>query len=278
MNRRLALLLFALLTVSPLLAQEEMVFETDTLLVAPKKGMINDYSLIGVNFGPTISRMFFNPNVKQDWLYNPYYMSVTYIKNMKMFGFLPYFGFQVGLAYGHEGYRFVENKETGYIHTIEGATEARIDVFEIPFLLHGHVDGQHFKVMLNAGPYVAYRNSITRTGQRVPESLVNNFADSDYRWDYGVYGGIGFALIFDPVELHFNAMGHAWSWGSLYAPDSTPSEYNKYYYRYAYPLDINFTAGIYFQLGKRTGRTSRQLKKEAFKIVYGDEKDYGQDK
>ena len=250
-------------------------FGADTVEFVPEKFAINDYSMIEVNFGPTVSRMFFNPNVRQAWLYNPYYMSVMYIKNMKMFGYLPYFGLQVGLAYGHEGYKFVENTETGYLHRIEGATEARYDVVELPFLLHGHVDMDHFRVMVNAGPYVGYRLGITRTGDRVAESAVNEFMDYDYRWDYGVYAGLGFALVFDPVEVHFNAIGHAWSWGTIYAPNSSPGAYGNYYYRFAYPMDINFTVGVYFHLSKRTGKTSGQLRKEAYDIVYGSGKDNG---
>ncbi len=279
MSKRLVFILSALLSGTVLSAQEEAPFEglqMDTVEVAvPQKSLINDYSLIGVNFGPTFSRMFFNPLVKQAWLYNPYYMSVTYTKYMKMFGFLPYFGFQIGLAYGHEGYKLVENPETHYTHRIEGATEARYEVVELPFLLHGHVDGGHFKVMLNAGPYLAYRLSIERTGDYVSEELAGSFADYDRRWDYGVYGGVGFALIFDPVELHFNVGGHVWSWGSIYAPNSNPGDLAKYYYRFAYPFDLNATVGVHLQLGKRSGKTSRDLKREAYEIVYGNEKNNG---
>ncbi|MCR5759130.1 MAG: PorT family protein [Bacteroidales bacterium] len=279
MSKRLLPILLALLSGFSLFAQEEAVFEgftADTVEISlPEKRLINDYSLIGVNFGPTVSRMLFNPNVKQAWLYNPYYMSVTYTKYMKMFGFLPYFGFQIGLAYGHEGYKFVENPKTHYLHRIEGATEAKYDIVELPFLLHGHVDGEHFKFMINAGPYLAYRLSITRTGNYVTEGLENSFADYDRRWDYGVYAGIGFALVFDPMEIHFNVGGHAWSWGSIYAPNSNPGDFGKYYYRFAYPLDLNATVGVHLQLGKRSGKTSRDLKNEAYEIVYGHEKNNG---
>lgn len=267
MNRRLLLILVSLCLGMPLAAQELPAgFEVDTVYVIRDKGMVNDYAMIGVNFGPTISRMVTNPSgYKQGWLYNPWYMSVTFIKNMKMFDFLPYFGYQIGVAYGHEGYKFTENEKSHYTHTIDGSSSASYEVLEVPFLIHGHFDSSHFKFMINAGPYLGYRLSITREGQST------GFVDHDRRWDYGLYGGAGFALVFDPVEIHFNAIGHALSWGSIYAPNSNPEPYTKYYYRYAYPMDINFTLGVYFQLGKRYGKTSAQLRREAYEIVYGED-------
>ena len=277
MKARLFCIIAAVLLSGGVLGAQELPagFEADTTtVVVREKGMVNDYSAIGVNFGPGISRLFMNPSgYRQAWLYNPWYFSLTYIKDMKMFDFLPYFGYQVGIAYGHEGYKFLPNKESGYQHTIEGATQASISTVEVPLMIHGHLDWAHFKVMMNAGPYVGYRLGITRSGEGVYDGMENSFADYDYRWDYGIYGGVGFALVFDPVEIHFNAIGHMWSWGSLYAPNSSPSIYREYYYRFAYPFDINFTAGVYFQLGKRYGKTSRQLRKQAYDIVYGNEQD-----
>ena len=267
MNRRLLTILLAFALGLPLAAQNLPAgLEIDTVAVVREKGMVNDYSMIGVNFGPTVSRLITNPSgYKQGWLYNPFYFSLTYIKNMKMFDFLPYFGYQIGIAYGHEGYKFVENEKSHYQHRIDGATYASYSVVEVPFLIHGHFDAAHFKFMINAGPYVGYRLDITREGQ------ASTFLEHDRRWDYGIYAGAGFALIFDPIELHFNAIGHAWSWGSIYAPDSNPEPYKKYYYRFAYPMDINFTVGIYFQLGKRYGKTSAQLRQQAYEIVYGED-------
>lgn len=278
MNRTLLTLLLAICTACPsVLAQDSLRtaapllpegFVQDSVTVLRSKGMVNDYPMIGVNFGPGISRLNMNPSgYRQGWLYNPWYFSLTFIKNMKMFDFLPYFGYQIGLAYGHEGYKFLPNKESGYQHSIEGATEASISTVEIPLMVHGHIDWSHFKLMLNAGPYLGYRLSISRSGDAVTEGLADSFSEKDYRWDYGIYGGVGFALVFNPIEIHFNAIGHLWSWGSLYRPDY----YSPYYYSFMYPLDINFTAGIYFQLGKRYGKTSRQLKKEAYDIVYNNE-------
>lgn len=56
------------------------------------------------------------------------------------------------------------------------------------------------------------------------------------------------------------------SFSSLYQPDY----YSEYYYRFAYPSNIIVSAGVHFQLTKRTGSTKSQLKKEAKKLVYGN--------
>ena len=70
--------------------------------------------------------------------------------------------------------------------------------------------------------------------------------------------------MFDPIEIHFNAL-FRWSWSTLYDPDSI----SPYRYRYAYPLDISATVGVHFQLTKRSGKTTAQLRREAREIVYG---------
>ena len=238
----------------------------DTTVTVETYSDINDYDLLGINFGMVWSQMQFNPPVKQEWMIHPFYVSVNYTHYLKMFDYMPFFGYQIGVAYGKEGYRFKENKDTGTIYTIEGATEAEIDVVEVPFLAHFHYDALHFKIMANAGLYGGYRRTITRTGPNVTAGLENAFKDTDRQPEYGLQGGAGIGFIFSPWEFHFNALLR-YSWSSLYTPDSSPSRYNQYYYRFAYPLDVNVTFGIYYQLTKRTGRTSKDLKRQARDIV-----------
>ena len=86
--------------------------------------LVNDYFSVGFNYGMTFSRMSFNPSVSQTWRYSPGYASILFTQHLKLFGYMPYFGIQVGFAYGHEGYKFKMNEETGYMHHIEGAEEA----------------------------------------------------------------------------------------------------------------------------------------------------------
>ncbi|MBQ7195400.1 MAG: PorT family protein [Bacteroidales bacterium] len=233
----------------------------DTVKIS-RKLILNDYTLFGVQGGVSFNRMSFNPTQKQETVMNMPYVSVSFTRYYKMFGLYPYFGFSIGLSYGQEGYKFKEDKETGKVFTVDGASSVRYDVVELPFLMAGHVDTHNLKFMANIGIYAGYRLGIERFGTSVTDDLRYSFADHDLRWDYGLQGGGGIGIVLDPIEIHFNGIVR-YSWGEIYEPDYA----SKYYYRYAYPFDIMVTAGIYFQLTKRTGRTTRSLKLEAREIV-----------
>lgn len=239
----------------------------DTLSIK-KNTEINDYSMIGVHYGMGLSRVMWNPTQQQDMLLMPYNIGVTYTKYGKMFGFMPFFGFQIGLLYTQEGYQFKYNEERHYVYKVEGAEKAILDVIEMPLLAHMHFDFWNMKILANIGCYAGYRIGIERfpgkTGSVMPE-LVHSFKDTDRRIDYGIKGGLGFGFVFDPIEIHLQAM-YKHSLSSLYEPDY----YSEYYYRYAYPSNIIITAGIHYQLTKRTGKTKADLKKAAKELVYGN--------
>ncbi len=65
------------------------------------------------------------------------------------------------------------------------------------------------------------------------------------------------------MEIHIQAM-YKHSMSTLYNPDY----YSEYYYRFAYPTNIVISAGVHFQITKRTGKTKAQLKKMARDMVY----------
>ena len=237
-----------------------------------KKTFINDYSMIGVQYGAGLSQVMWNPSQRQEMILMPYNFGVTFTRYGKMFGYMPYFGFQVGVFYGQEGYQFKKNEDTGYTYTIQGADKAIMDVIEVPVLSHMHIDFWKMKVMADIGFYVGYRLNIHRfpfNGEYKNDAyaeMQNSFLETDNRLDYGIKGGVGFGFIFDPVEIHIKAAyKHALS--SLYEPD----HYSKYYYRYAYPSNIIVSVSLHFHLTKRTGRTKAELKKEAKELVYGTE-------
>ena len=270
MRKLLISILLGLSFVSLLPAQDPSglfpELSVDTTFREKQEFLVNDYFSVGFNYGVSLSRMSFNPSVSQTWRYSPGYASVLFTQHLKLFGYMPYFGFQVGFAYGHEGYKFKMNDETGYMHHIEGAEEAYYNVVEMPVMTYFHYDIDHFKVEVNAGPSVGYRRSITRIGDAVKDSLAHSFKYNDLRWDYGLQGGMGFALVFEPLEFHINALVR-YSWSSIYEPNSSDSKYREYYYRFAYPFDVNVTAGVYLQLTRRSGKTNRMLKKEAREAV-----------
>lgn len=228
--------------------------------------LLNDYSMIGLEYGASYARQIFIPKYGQKSILLPGYYGITFTRYCKMFGYLPYFGFQIGLMSGYEGYQFAPMKETGYVHNLEGTEGLVMRVYEMPLLSQFHYDLEHFKAMLSAGIYGGYRATVERTGPYVDEEIAHSFRDFDNRWDYGLQGGVGFGLVFSPFEFTVNAKLR-WSWSTLFKPDYTGDPIN---YIYAYPFDVIVTGGIHFHLTKRTGRTRGSLKQEAKAIVYGE--------
>lgn len=242
----------------------------DTVKMKKAKS-INDYTMIGVQYGVSLSQMRFNPTKRQGMLILPYNFGITYTRYGKMFGYMPYFGFQTGVLFGQDGYVFKKNKETGdYNESVDGATKAVYSYAEVPLLAHLHIDVWHLKLIVNLGLYAAYRLEVEREGERLDPQYANTFYDYDRRFDYGAKAGAGIGLILDPIEFHIQATYRA-SLGSLYRPNY----YNEYYYRFAYPSDILITAGIHIQLTKRTGKTKAALKKEAKALIYNDQENSG---
>ena len=269
--KRLFIIVLSIFSFLAVNAQEKNLESkwTDEFLdtVQVKKNLkLNDYSMIGIQYGAGLSQVMWNPVQKQNFVFMPYNFGVTYTTYGKMFGYMPYFGFQAGVFYGQEGYQFEYNEDKDYTYTLEGAEKAVMDVVEVPVLSHLHFDMWHFKIIAQIGLYGGYRLNIKRfpgkTGVLNPETA-NAFADYEKRWDYGIKGGLGFGLVFDPLEIHIQAM-YKHSMSSLYEPDY----YSQYYYRFAYPSNIIVSAGVHFQLTKRSGSTKKDIKEQARKIVY----------
>ena len=241
-----------------------------------KKLKLNDYSMVGIQGGVVLSQVMWNPKYKQEMILLPINFGVTYTKYGKMFGYMPYFGFEIGLMYTQEGYQFKADKDdpTKVSTTIQGADRAVYDVIEMPVLSHFHVDMWKMKIIANLGFYAGYRLKIHRfpyNGEFTNpyyEETQFTFLETDRRWDYGIKAGLGFGLVFEPLEIHLKAM-YKYSLSSLHDPDT----YSKYYYRYAYPSNIIISAGVHFHLTKRTGKTKAELKQAAKDFVYGNDTD-----
>ena len=235
-----------------------------------KKLVINDYSMIGIQYGAGLSRVSWNPSQKQDHVVIPINMGVTFTTYGKMFGYMPYFGFQVGVFYAQEGYQFKYNEEKNYTYSIVGAERAILDVVEVPLLFQFHYDMWNFKILAQIGCFGGYRLGIERFDTKVTNVVLkpehqHSFLETDRRWDYGIKGGGGFALVFEPVEFQV-MLSYKHSLSSLYEPDHA----SKYYYRYAYPYNFILSVGANFHITKRSGRTKAELKKMAREMVYNN--------
>ena len=216
---------------------------------------LNDYSMIGIQGGVALSQTSFQPTMNQESFLSPINFGIMYTRYGKLFGYMPYFGFQAGIFYTQEGYSFKENEETHYTPTLFGATQARMRTIEFPFMAHLHVDFWKMKLMANLGIYGGYRLNIERIGDGVSDEYRNDFNEYEYRWDYGIKAGGGLGLMLDPLEIHIMCW-YKYSWSNLYAPDYR----SKYYYYWAYPTNLIFSVGIHWQLSRRNGRTTAELK------------------
>lgn len=229
----------------------------------------NDYWLVGVYGGASFQYGNFNPHRSVRWVVQYPVYGFSVIRHFTMFGIFPNMALELGAQMNYEGYEFKRNKETGYIPTESGAYKVMMTVPEAFMLSHFHIDmGDHFKLLAKVGLYGGYRTAITR----IPDEpyaksstfldYEHAFRDYDKRFSYGVKGGLGFGLMFDPFEIHVTV--HVkWGWNSFWQPDY----YSPYYYRFGYPLDGGVNIGLYYQLSPRHGHSRAQLRKMARKIV-----------
>jgi len=232
----------------------------DTVKVSKSK-VINDYSMIGIQGGMGLNFTIWNPTKSQQMRIAPYNFGLFYTRYGKMFGMMPYFGFQAGVLFSQEGYKFKVDEE-GKSPTLEGATEAKMDVIELPFYGQLHLDFWKMKFLANIGCFASYRLNINRIGTAVPEEIKTSFLPTDRRFDYGAKAGAGFAFIFDPFEIHFQAI-YKQSLNNLFAPD-----YNsEYYYQWAFPANVQFSVGLHYHITNRLGKTTKVMKEEAREII-----------
>ena len=232
----------------------------------PKKARINDYWIVGVHGGVSLQYGYYNPPRQTSFYPNLPVWGVSITRFATMMNTFPNLGMEVGFQHNYEGYNFKEyevDKDT-YRQDIDGYHEAYMEVPEVFILTHGHIDmGQYAKINLKLGMYGGYRMNIHRihdNGYTVyhDPAIANEFRDTDNRWSYGVQGGLGFGLMFDPIEVHLGVQVK-WGWSSFYKPDVV----SPYYYRFAYPLDGAVTLGVYYQLSKRRGHTRPALRRLA---------------
>ncbi len=237
--------------------------------VSVKKSASNNYWMVGAYGGLALDYGFFNPVRYVRWVVQYPVYGFSLMRYYSMFGRFPNMGLEVGAQMNYEGYEFKRSKETGNIFTESGAYKALMTVPEAFLLSHFHFDvGDHFKLLAKLGIYGGYRTDIVR----IPEESYaqaqwfleheNSFQDYDRRWSYGVKGGLGFGLMFDPVEIHL-VVHVKWGWSTFWEPDYT----SPYYYRFGYPLDGGLTLGLYYQLTPRHGHSRAQLRKMARQIV-----------
>lgn len=280
MKRRLLITAFSLLTaVSAHCAPQtdstavftDSVAVIDTVELLQRYNVLNDYSMLGVVYGVSLSTPSFNPIRNAEMVFLPLNVGVTYTRYGKLFGYMPYFGFQASLLYTQEGYKFKDSKDSDYTDNILGAYKATLQTLELPVMAHLHFDFWKMKLMANIGIYGGYRWKIHREYKEYVSQESRTYADSfhpnENRWDYGLKGGAGFGFVFDPLEIHLMCY-YKYSWSNLHQPDVNAwtlehDDMSKYYYRWTYPTNFVIQLGVHYQITKRTGRSKAYLRNAA---------------
>ena len=86
------------------LLQDEITAEYLDTVNLERSHLINDYHMIGIQYGVSLSRMMFNPVKNETFLFQPINYGIVFTHYGKMFGYMPYFGYQIGVFYGRDGY------------------------------------------------------------------------------------------------------------------------------------------------------------------------------
>lgn len=256
-------------------AQDIVLSKADSAYIERTK-VINDYSMIGVQYGVALSNVSFDPSRSTDMQFVPVNVGIMYTRYGKMFGYMPYFGLQAGVFYTRDSYKFstLSNGVTDYIL---GASRAQIHNIEVPLLAHLHYDFWKMKIMVNVGPFVGYRLSISRSDYHYGQNpdfmkYQYSFHPNEKRFDYGIKAGAGIGFVFDPIEIHITG-AYKYSLSNLHAPDVNRrtmehDDKSKTYYNWSYPTNIIIAVGIHYQITNRIGLTKKQIRKQAASDVY----------
>lgn len=246
----------------------------DTTFVRKYKN-INDYSMLGIQYGISLSMPSLNPSRATELDLNPIEIGLFYTRHCKMFGYMPYFAFQIGAVYTRQSYRFAVNSNDFPVYSILDAYRAVMESVELPLITHFHIDMFKTKILADLGFFGGYRLNIKRIyhpneGVRDEYAQYENaFHPNEKRLYYGLQFGAGIGFMLDPFELHLKVT-YKWNMANLHKPNvylgslEENANMSKYYYTYTNLNSIAITLGIHYQLNRRTGKTRKALKEEAY--------------
>ncbi len=162
-----------------------------------------------------ISGMGFNPTQRDTATTNWLNVGIVYrYYNYK------WVGFQSGLNYSQKGFTWNDSTR-------------RYTVLEMPLLSQFHYEVWHLRFMINVGAYMSYALSAEQTVWQPDGSKLTsayNFTDRDRRFEYGLHAGGGLSVVFDPLELQFEA-GYQYALSYMMKPQYTgqPTMFTHFY-------------------------------------------------
>ncbi|MGX8707787.1 MAG: hypothetical protein ACSW72_03435 [Bacteroidales bacterium] len=227
MKKRFLLLIVALTAALTASAQDNFIFEMpddfadlDTLQHPARFKSIH---MIGVSYGVNYSGVTSSPKIGHEkiWTYNS--IGVYYTYYHALWDQLFNFGIQFGVKHGYEGYT-----------SSWGTLGETCEVIEVPLISQFKIDFSIFRLLVNLGTYGGYRLSTDKEG---------GFDKFDQRYDYGVIGGGGVAIVFKPFELHLEA-NYKYAFASMYHTNKL----SDIYWLYTYPQNVMLSASLHFHL------------------------------
>ncbi|HHV39899.1 MAG TPA: PorT family protein [Bacteroidales bacterium] len=186
--------------------------------------------MVGVKGGYAFNMIHFTPDRKQTSVPSWKNASVVYTYYHDLWGNLPYFGLQTGFAYTQQAYDTPQLKRV-------------YEVVRIPLVSQFHIDMWKTRLLLNLGCFASYRMSAMDFTEEQPQGVPVVFDCNHISQDYGVLGGIGFALVLKPFEIHLEA-----NYSHSFAMIENPALYSNEHYTYGYPGQLLFTIALYLHL------------------------------
>lgn len=222
-----ALLAFVLFSTTSSYAQEDVIGNLNDDFAAldtiPTVQKYKSVHMLGLKYGYSICGVSSSPNIKQSRIYTPINLSLLYTYYHALWDYMPNFGVQTGIKYGEEG----------YASDLDGYGQ-KCKMVELPLISQFRIDTGRLRFIVNLGGYYGYRLSTDK-----PEG----WDKYDIRHDYGLIGGAGIGLIFEPFEVQVEG-NYKYSFCSMYHTN----KYSDIYWIFTYPRNIMLSVSLFVHL------------------------------
>ncbi len=208
-----------------------------------KDSTIITQHLIGLKYGYGINKVDYsitNDHTQMESLLN---LGLYYTYYHTLWGTMPFFGMQLGFELGEIGQTYVEGKDETRVEN-----ELRFRSYTMPLTTQFRYDVGMVRIMLGVGGYFSYISS-SLNDLSIPENL--------NRYGGGIIGNLGFALKFDPIEVHLEG-GYRYSLSYLYDPTS----FSDRYWVYTYPNQIQISLGLFYRFGNKENKIKKERKEK----------------
>ncbi len=188
--------------------------------------------LIGVKYGVGITDVTFSNSLEHKALISPKNIGIYYTYLHTLWGYMPYFGLEVGLEYSELGTKIIEKDDES---ETTSEIEDRYDCLQLQMLCQFRKDFWKMRVYLNIGPY-AYWVKSSQSLDEVP--------DTTNKLGGGLMGGLGFAYRMNRFEIHLEgnvkyAFNHFYD-RKIYSQDA---------WLYTHSLQISGNIGLFYRFG-----------------------------